>query len=109
MPDTLRHLVLPTVLPNPHSAAGSELTAKRLAELYSALKPTGVMLVFAKNESIVPAVLEELRSMSLRCTALTAHYPKERKARAATLKNIKNGTSEGPHRGGNQPGRSSSG
>lgn len=91
MPDTLRHLVLPTVLPNPHSAAGSELTAKRLAELYSALKPTGVMLVFAKNESIVPAVLEELRSMSLRCTALTAHYPKERKARAATLKNIKNG------------------
>lgn len=91
MPDTLRHLVLPAVLPNPYSAAGSELTAKRLAELYSALKPTGVMLVFAKNESIVPAVLEELRSRSLRCTALTAHYPKERKARAATLKNIKNG------------------
>ena len=93
MPPSLRHIAIPMAPLEPHSKRGFEVVdatiAKRLAQLHAALEPNGAMLVFVDDESCVPGTLEGLRSRKFSCAALTAHHPKERKARAALLRKIK--------------------
>jgi len=91
-PSSLRHIALPMVYKTKDvqtPQAMDALIVKRLAQVHAALEPKGVMLVFVKDEAAVEGMLEGLRSRKFSCAALTAHHPKERKARAALLRKVK--------------------
>jgi len=95
MPASLRHIAIPVRALEPDSEGGFDAVdaaaSKRLAQLHAALEPKGTMLVFVGDESCVQGTLDGLRARKFSCAALTAHHPKDRKARAALLRQVKSG------------------